>query len=110
MLLRSLALNLAPAGNPEAIPIAQTNPPIPGTRKSGRISGSNITPINFTTPILMRSSAMMKNGKSEGNTTSHHIFNPRMEACKAAWGWSTREKVKKSVDMVRKAVFHFSYM
>ena len=38
---------------------------------------------------------MMKNGKSEGNTTSHHIFNPRMEACKAAWGWSTREKVKK---------------
>ncbi|MGQ0438264.1 nucleoside recognition domain-containing protein, partial [Bacillus sp. B-TM1] len=26
-LLRSLALNLAPAGNPEAIPIAQTNPP-----------------------------------------------------------------------------------
>ncbi len=53
---------------------------------------------------------MMKNGSSEGNTTSHHIFNPRIEACKAAWGWSTREKVKNSVDMVRKAVFHFSYM
>ena len=95
---------MAPAET-EAIPIAQTNPPIPGTRKSGRMSGSNITPINFTTPILIRSSAMMKNGSSEGNTTSHHIFNPRIEACKA--GWSTREKVKNSVDMVRKAVFHF---
>ena len=52
---------------------------------------------------------MMKNGKSEGNTTSHHIFNPRMEACKAAWG-GVQEKRLKSVDMVRKAVFHFSYM
>ena len=44
---------------------------------------------------------MMKNGNREGNTTSHHIFNPRMEACKAAWG-GVREKVKNSVDMVRK--------
>ena len=52
---------------------------------------------------------MMKNGSSEGNTTSHHIFNPRIEACKAAWG-GVQEKVKNSVDMVRKAVFHFSYM
>ena len=74
--------------------MAQTNPPIPGTRKSGRMSGSNITPINFTTPILIRSSAMMKNGSSEGNTTSHHIFNPRIEACKAAWGGVQEKRLK----------------
>ena len=37
---------------------------------------------------------MMKNGSSEGNTTSHHIFNPRIEACKAAWGGVQEERLK----------------
>ena len=53
---RSLAVNLAPAGNPDASPIAQTNPPNPGTRKKGRINGSRITPKKLTTPKLMSNS------------------------------------------------------
>lgn len=56
----NLAVNFAPAGNPEAIPIAQTNPPAPGTLKTGRISGSKNTPIKRTTPIDIRISETIK--------------------------------------------------
>ena len=46
----SRAVNFAPAGKPEAIPIAHANPPTPGTLNNGLISGSNITPINVDNP------------------------------------------------------------
>ena len=59
---RSLAVNLAPEGNPDANPIAHTNPPTPGTRKKGRINGSRITPKKLTTPKLINNSEIIKNG------------------------------------------------
>lgn len=56
----SLVVNFAPEGKPEAIPIASTNPPTPGTRKMGRINGSNNTPTNLTIPKLINSSDKIK--------------------------------------------------
>ena len=52
---------------------------------------------------------MMKNGSSEGNTTSHHIFNAN-RSLQSGLGWSTREKVKNSVDMVRKGFPFFIHV
>src|SRR5699024_12028790 len=53
---------------PLAIPIDNAKLPTPGTLKSGRMIGSNRTPINLTTPKLINNSAMMKNGSKEGKT------------------------------------------
>ena len=77
---RSLAEIFAPAGFPEAIPIAHAKPPTPGTRNNGRISGSNKIPINLTTPNPINISETIKKGKRDGNTISSHVSNPRMEA------------------------------
>lgn len=79
-------MNLAPAGNPEASPIAQTKPPTPGTRNKGRMNGSSITPINLTTPKLINNSEKIKKGRREGKTIVHHMFKPPLEASKDSWG------------------------
>src|SRR5690606_24911908 len=76
----SLAVNLAPAGNPVAIPIAHVNPPTPGTPNNGLINGSRSTPMNLTTPNPINNSEITKKGKRDGNTISHHICKPDMDA------------------------------
>lgn len=76
----SLAVSFAPAGYPDAIPIAHAKPPTPGTRNNGLIKGSRSTPINLTTPNPINNSVTIKNGRREGKTISHHIFSPLIEA------------------------------
>ncbi|EMI13520.1 hypothetical protein C883_3360 [Bacillus stratosphericus LAMA 585] len=104
---RSLVVNLAPEGKPEAIPIASTNPPTPGTRKIGRINGSNNTPTNLTIPKLINSSDKIKKGSSDGKTTSHHIASPFFDACKEACGCVITVAVKKIKKAAMNRVFHF---
>jgi hypothetical protein len=48
---------------------------------------------------------MIKNGSREGNTTSHHMFNPLMEASKASSGKTINEMVKIVTLMAKTAVF-----
>lgn len=80
---RILAVNFAPVGKPDTMPIAQTNPPTPGTLKRGRIMGSNKTPIKRTTPKPIKISDKIRKGRSEGKTIVHHVFSPFLEASTA---------------------------
>lgn len=104
---RNLAVNFAPAGKPEASPIAQTNPPTPGTLNRGLISGSSKTPINLTTPKPINISDTMKKGSNEGKTISHHILSPRCEASNDSCGKEISETANIVTETDKKTVFNF---
>jgi len=67
--------------------------------------GSNKTPINLTTPNEINSSDAIKNGKSDGNTTSHHKFNPRILASSAGSGNLINDTVINTVILESNMVF-----
>ncbi|GIN74391.1 hypothetical protein J14TS2_48660 [Bacillus sp. J14TS2] len=90
-----------------AMPMAQANPPTPGTRKKGLIKGSRSTPKNLTTPNPINNSDMTKNGKSDGKTISHHIFNPRMDAFNDSSGIAIMDMAIKETDVANSNVFIF---
>src|SRR5690625_3676762 len=102
----NLVLILSPAGYPLAIPTIQAKLPIPGTLNKGRIICSNNIPINCTTPKLIKSSAVMKNGNNEGKTTSHHACRPRKLALSDCSGNMIKEHViiivtiDKNIDLI----------
>jgi hypothetical protein len=58
------------------------------------MTGSKRTPRNFTTPKASKSSAVIKKGSKEGNTTSAHILNPRRLASSASSGKVISKMVK----------------
>jgi hypothetical protein len=71
------------------------------------MKGSSNTPMNLTTPKPINISETIKNGKSEGNTISHHILSPRIEASKDSWGKEISEAANIVTDIDKKIVFSF---
>jgi len=88
------------------MPIAQTNPPTPGTLNNGLINGLSRTPIKRTTPKPISISETMKNGSREGKTISHHIFKPLIDASKDSCGKDMREAAIKVTEAARNSVFN----
>jgi hypothetical protein len=61
----------------------------------------------LTTPKPINISETIKNGKREGNTISHHIFRPRIEASTDSWGKAIIETAIIVTEHARRMVFNF---
>lgn len=62
--------------------------------------------MNFTTPKPISISDTMKKGSNEGNTISHHIFNPLIDASTDSWGKEINEMAIKVTESARVTVFN----
>jgi hypothetical protein len=83
-------------GKPEVNPMTTTRELQPGSRNSGRMTGSNKTPRKFTKRRLISNSATTKKGNKAGKTAAAHNLAPSDAAITVSRGFITmkRENIK----------------